>query len=202
MRITGGNARGILLAVPRGIEYLRPSTDFLREAVFSSLGSKIHNAFVLDLFAGVGSYGLESLSRGAAACIFVENNHSVVEAIGENAKRVKKSSSRECTTKIFCRDVFAWATDFQSKFTDELEKFDIIFIDPPYNMVECRGRELLNIFSKFLKNSDGARIVLEVPGHLKIDTATDGQSFQLVEMRRIGKTTGSRQPNALIYGKG
>jgi 16S rRNA (guanine966-N2)-methyltransferase len=176
----------------------------LREAVFSSLGSKVRNAFVLDLFAGVGSYGLEALSRGAAACVFVENDRSAIEAINENTKKVKKSAAREFATKVFYRDVFAWASDFQRTLLEsgEFEKFDIIFIDPPYNLVECRWGGLLATFSKFLKNSDAARIVLEVPGSLKIDIRTVGGDLNLVELKRLGHETNSRQPNALVYGRG
>ncbi|MDR1890868.1 MAG: RsmD family RNA methyltransferase [Puniceicoccales bacterium] len=189
MRITGGKARGILLTVPVGVEYLRPATDFLREAVFSSLGPKIHKAFVLDLFAGVGSYGLESLSRGADACVFVENNRLAVDAIENNIKSVKKSAARNFTTKVFCQDVFAWAQTCEVKF-------DIIFIDPPYNMVETRGQELLAMFSKFLKPSEESRMVIEVPGLHKIEMPND-----IIEIRRLGRTGHSRQPNALIYEK-
>ncbi|MDR2778942.1 MAG: RsmD family RNA methyltransferase [Puniceicoccales bacterium] len=189
MRITGGKARGILLTVPIGVEYLRPATDFLREAVFSSLGIRTRKAFVLDLFAGVGSYGLEALSRGADACVFVENNHLAVDAMENNIKDVKKSTARNFTTKVFCHDVFTWA-----KTCDV--KFDIIFIDPPYNMVENRGQELLAIFAQFLKPSEESRIVIEVPGSHKINIPND-----IIEIRRLGRTGHSRQPNALIYGK-
>ena len=71
MRITGGKARGIPLASPKG-DATRPATDQLREAVFSSLGARIEGAQVADLFAGTGAYGLEAMSRGAIGGIFVE----------------------------------------------------------------------------------------------------------------------------------
>ncbi|MDR1173775.1 MAG: RsmD family RNA methyltransferase [Puniceicoccales bacterium] len=189
MRITGGKARGMLLTVPNGVEYLRPATDFLRESVFSSLGPRIQGAFVLDLFAGVGSYGLEALSRGADACVFVENNRLAVDGIESNIKGVKKSAARNFTAKVFCQDVFVWAETCDVKF-------DIIFIDPPYNMVENRGQELLATFAQFLKPSEESRMVIEVPGLYKMDTPND-----IVEIRRLGRTGHSRQPNALIYGK-
>jgi 16S rRNA (guanine966-N2)-methyltransferase len=189
MRITGGKARGILLTVPNGVEYLRPATDFLREAVFSSLRPKMHGAFVLDLFAGIGSYGLEALSRGADACVFVENNRLAVDAIENNIRGVKKSAARNFTVKVFSQDVFVWAETCDVKF-------DIIFIDPPYNMVENRGQELLATFSQFLKPSEESRMVIEVPGLYKMNVPDD-----IVEVRRLGRTGHSRQPNALIYGK-
>lgn len=189
MRISGGDARGILLDVPSGVEYLRPATDFLREAVFSSLGQNVRNALVLDLFAGVGGYGLDALSRGANGCVFVEKSRVAVDAIGKNLGKAKKSIGRDITAKIFCADVFAWATSYDAAF-------DIIFIDPPYNMAESRATELLTLASKFLASTDGARAIFEVPGSCEIDATAD-----LLELRRLGRSGNSRQPNALIYGK-
>jgi 16S rRNA (guanine966-N2)-methyltransferase len=189
MRITSGRARGILLNVPPDVEYLRPATDFLREAVFSSLGPRVYNAAILDAFAGVGSYGLEALSRGAEGCVFVEKNRAAVDSIEGNVKRVKKSAAGNFTTKVLCQDVFIFAESCSAEF-------DIIFIDPPYNMVETRGGDLLEIFSRFLKNSRDVRIVFEIPGTYKF-----GEFSDIVELRRLGHRRNSRQPNAVMYGK-
>jgi 16S rRNA (guanine966-N2)-methyltransferase len=189
VRITGGSARGILLEVPDGVEYLRPATDFLREAVFSSLAGVVQRALLLDLFAGVGGYGLDAISRGAGGCVFVEKSRVAADAIGGNLKKVRKAIGRDPSVKIFCADVFDWATSWDGAF-------DVIFIDPPYNMVESRGEELLRMASKFLKPSADARIVLEIPAACKIDAAGD-----LVELRRLGRRGNSRQPNALVYGR-
>ena len=189
MRVTGGSARGILLTVPDGVEYLRPATDFMREAVFSSLGRHVRNSVVLDLFAGVGGYGLDALSRGADACIFVEKNSIASEAIEKNIKNVQKSSNRKFSTKVFCNDVFSWAETLDTQF-------DIIFIDPPYNMIEQRGNDLLAIFSRHLKENEISRLIIEVPGEYNLETPKD-----LIFIKRLGRQGNSRQPNALIYGK-
>ena len=189
MRVTGGSARGILLIVPEGVEYLRPATDFMREAVFSSLGRRVRNSVVLDLFAGVGGYGLDALSRGADACIFVEKNSIASEAIEKNIKNVQKSSNRKFSTKVFCNDVFSWAKTLDTQF-------DIIFIDPPYNMIEQRGNDLLVMFSKYLKENEISRLIIEVPGEYNLETPKD-----LIFIKRLGRQGNSRQPNALIYGK-
>ena len=189
MRVTGGSARGILLIVPEGVEYLRPATDFMREAVFSSLGRRVRNSVVLDLFAGVGGYGLDALSRGADACIFVEKNSIASEAIEKNIKNVQKSSNRKFSTKVFCNDVFSWAETLDTQF-------DIIFIDPPYNMIEQRGNDLLAIFSRHLKENEISRLIIEVPGKYNLETPKD-----LIFIKRLGRQGNSRQPNALIYGK-
>ncbi|MDR1414043.1 MAG: RsmD family RNA methyltransferase [Puniceicoccales bacterium] len=189
MRITGGSARGILLDVPRGVEYLRPATDFLREAVFSALGKTVQNAIVLDLFAGVGSYGLEALSRGAKACVFVDKNRLASDAIESNLERVKKSAGRDFGSKVFCRDIFAFAETCSATF-------DIIFIDPPYNAMETLGMKCLQTFSRFLEDSNASRIVIEVPGSCKINAEPD-----IIELRRLGRKSNCQQPNAVIYGK-
>jgi 16S rRNA G966 N2-methylase RsmD len=112
-----------------------------------------------------------------------------IEAIESNMKGVKKSAARNFAAKVFAQDVFVWSETCDAKF-------DIIFIDPPYNMVENRGQDLLAAFSEFLKPSEESRIIIEVPGSHKINTPNN-----IMEIRRLGRTGHSRQPNALIYGK-
>ena len=84
MRVTGGKARGIPLRVPSGP--VRPATDYLREAVFSSLAAWVPSARVLDLFAGTGAYALECLSRGASSAVAVDR--MTAEVIRGNAAAV------------------------------------------------------------------------------------------------------------------
>src|SRR3954466_4166381 len=94
MRISGGIAKGITLAVPRG-DRVRPATDGLRQAVFSSLGDRVVAARFLDLFAGSGAYGLEALSRGAAGGSFVELNARAAACVRQNIAAVCKSMGRD-----------------------------------------------------------------------------------------------------------
>ncbi|MDB4662895.1 RsmD family RNA methyltransferase, partial [Verrucomicrobiales bacterium] len=82
MRVIAGLSGGIQLTVPK--TFTRPTTDRVREAVFSSLGLRIADATVLDLFAGTGSLGIESLSRGAKSALFVEENRNACEIITAN----------------------------------------------------------------------------------------------------------------------
>ena len=82
IRITAGEWRGRQLKVPHGD--VRPAQDRVRLAVFSSLADRVPGARVLDLFAGTGAYGLESLSRGAASVIWVENDRRVLAVLREN----------------------------------------------------------------------------------------------------------------------
>src|SRR5690242_14529688 len=94
MRISGGAARGVPLLVPKG-DAVRPATDGMRQAVFSSLGARVAGARFLDLFAGSGAYGLEALSRGAAGGVFVEQNAKAAACVKKNIETVCKSLGRD-----------------------------------------------------------------------------------------------------------
>ena len=185
MRITGGQARSIPLKVNKKLN-LRPATDFLRESVFSSLGNLVHHATFLDLFAGTGAYGLEALSRGADGGVFCEKDRSSVNIIQKNLKAVCKSldiTSKCC--QVCVGDVFK--TKIPRK-----DAYDIIFIDPPYELYKLKAAELSNLPINWLKKKSQSRLVLESPGerqHFNI------QSFKL--MKRLGKN--SKGPCALIY---
>lgn len=94
MRISGGAARGAVLVVPKG-DAVRPATDGMRQAVFSSLGARLAGARFADLFAGSGGYGLEAWSRGAAGGVFVEQNAKAAACLRQNITTVAKSARRE-----------------------------------------------------------------------------------------------------------
>ena len=83
MRIIAGLARGLPLTVPRG-DATRPTSDRVREAIFSSLGARVTAATVLDLFAGTGALGLEALSRGAQSVVFVEQARTALDCLAKN----------------------------------------------------------------------------------------------------------------------
>ena len=93
MRITGGQARGIPLTLPKG-DAVRPATDALRQAVFSSLAARVPGVRFLDLFAGSGAYGLEALSRGDSGAVFVEKDARTAGFIRGNIAAVCKSLGR------------------------------------------------------------------------------------------------------------
>jgi 16S rRNA (guanine966-N2)-methyltransferase len=119
MRIITGSAGGIPIAVPRTV--LRPTADRVREAVFSILGPRIEGAAVLDLFAGSGSYGLESLSRGAASAHFVEQDRAGTQVISQNLAKARLTGG-----KVTTASVEAWLRRAEG------QRFDFIFADPPY----------------------------------------------------------------------
>jgi 16S rRNA (guanine966-N2)-methyltransferase len=125
MRITGGLASNIILKTPTG-STTRPATDRLRESIFSSLGEKVLEAHVLDIFAGTGAYALEALSRGATAATCIEKARSASLCIAENWKNVSKSAALEPhRLQTFTADALTWQAA-------PAEQFNLIFIDPPY----------------------------------------------------------------------
>jgi 16S rRNA (guanine966-N2)-methyltransferase len=126
MRIVGGRLRGRALATP-GDERIRPTSDRVREAVFNILvhgvpGFALEGARVLDLFAGTGALGLEALSRGAAYCLFVEEDAGARALIRRNVEAFGLTG----VTKIFRRD----ATNLGPAGRNG--GFSLAFLDPPY----------------------------------------------------------------------
>ncbi len=182
MRISGGKARGIELRVSKNSVH-RPAMDRLRQGIFSSLGQAVLDARVCDLFAGTGSYGLEALSRGASASLFIELNRNACSMIKDNLRIVAKSMGvPNLEAKVTQGDALK-PTSFAN------ETYDIVFVDPPYEMIESPASTLFTILDNILKN-DGI-IVFEMPGHLEIIPN------KWILKKRIGK--GNNQPTACIY---
>jgi 16S rRNA (guanine966-N2)-methyltransferase len=120
LRIIGGRHRGRRLRFPAGVE-IRPTPDRVRETLFNWLQPRMDGARVLDLFAGSGALGLESLSRGAAQVTFVERDRRAAAAI-----RQLLDEWRESAGIVACADALAWLK------TAGAQAFDIVFLDPPY----------------------------------------------------------------------
>ena len=120
MRVITGKARGIQLKTPQGM-LTRPTADRVKEALFSIIRFDVANARVLDLFGGTGQMGIEALSRGAAHCTFLDLRKEAVGVIRENLKRTG-----------FAKDAAVVQGDYLAFLTRCKEKFDLIFLDPPY----------------------------------------------------------------------
>ena len=123
MRIITGSARGTRLATLEGEEITRPTTEKVKEAVFSAIQFDIEGRTVLDLFAGSGQMGLEALSRGAEKCTFVDNSRDAAKIITENAQKTKLYQK----SNVLCSDYAQYI-----KAAVGRSKFDIVFVDPPY----------------------------------------------------------------------
>ena len=124
MRIVGGKYRHRLIIYPDDMEHTRPTKDRIREAIFSALGD-FTNSNALDLYAGSGAMGLEALSRGASKCAFVDVSPIAIKTIKGNLDNLKITSEEYILIKD--KDINAL-----EKFKTLNEKFDLVFLDPPY----------------------------------------------------------------------
>lgn len=120
MRVITGIARGRRLDTLEG-EDVRPTTDRVKEAIFSVIQFETEGRRFLDLFAGSGQMGIEAISRGAKEACFVDSSKKSVAAI----KRNLKSTKFELQSKVF-------QMDFHSFLAMNQDEFDIVFLDPPY----------------------------------------------------------------------
>jgi 16S rRNA (guanine966-N2)-methyltransferase len=119
MRVIAGSAKGLrLAAVPKGT---RPLSDRAREGLFSSLGSSVAGARVLDLFAGTGAIGIEALSRGAAEATFVDGSPGAIRAIRANLERTRLGAH----ATVVRRDVLRFLRETGTPH-------DLVMLDPPY----------------------------------------------------------------------
>ncbi len=144
MRIVAGSRKGATIYAPKGRD-TRPTSDRVREAAFAILGS-VEGANVLDLFAGSGALGLEALSRGAASATFVESDPAAVKIIERNLEKLGLEGRivRSDVTRHLAR-------------TDE--RYDVVFVDPPYEMVESLRMPLAEHLPRVL--SEGGSVVYE-----------------------------------------
>jgi 16S rRNA (guanine(966)-N(2))-methyltransferase RsmD len=120
MRVITGRARGVTLKTPEGLQ-TRPTTDRVKEALFSVIHFDIPGAHVLDLFGGTGQLGIEALSRGAKRAVFVDESDKACKLINENLRRTRL----EQEGTVVRGDYLAYLGRCR-------EKFNIIFLDPPY----------------------------------------------------------------------
>lgn len=125
MRIIAGSAKSVPLRFPKGAR-TRPTTDAMREALFSSLGDRVEGARFADLYAGSGAVGIEALSRGAEHCVFVDRDPRCVAAISANLVAARLA---ERASILWGDAIRLWATAWRSH-----GPFDVVFADPPYGL--------------------------------------------------------------------
>ena len=157
MRIIAGSARSLPLRAPEGMD-TRPTSDQIKETLFNMLQYDIPGSYFLDLFAGSGQIGLESLSRGGEYSVFVENNRKAAKCIEENIKFTKFDKNAH----LLVSDVVSALYTLEGKY-----KFDIVFMDPPYN------KELEKEVLKYLATSsllkEDSKIVVEASTETDFD---------------------------------
>lgn len=144
MRIISGSRKGHTIQAPGG-RGTRPTSDRVRENVFNLLG-RVDGAIVLDLYAGSGAFGLEALSRGAAQAVFVERDPDAVRAIERNLDKLRLRGT------VLRRDAV-------SVLAAETRKYDLVFVDPPYDSYADLEPQLARYLPPLL--ADGAVVVVE-----------------------------------------
>ncbi|MGI9243926.1 MAG: 16S rRNA (guanine(966)-N(2))-methyltransferase RsmD [Verrucomicrobiales bacterium] len=176
MRIISGSAGGIRLQVPEAVT--RPTSDRVREAIFSMLGERVVGANVLDLFAGSGALGLECLSRGAERVEFIERDRKACAVIKANLAKARLDGQG----RVIAREAGAFLKNATGAY-------DLVFADPPY-----RKRDGDTDFASALLEdenfrraiSPGGMVVLEtVKGHVKTMPAL---GWELLDLRSYGDT--------------
>lgn len=150
MRVVAGQAKGRRLRAPRGQE-ARYTSDFVRQALFNILAPQLIGARFLDLFAGVGTVGIEAASRGAAEVIMVERDPVRVSFAARNARETGLSEA----CRIYRQDVFA-AIDMLRR---RQARFDVVFLDPPYEQYLAHAALERLAASDLL--SDGGVLIVE-----------------------------------------
>ncbi|MCG6910186.1 MAG: 16S rRNA (guanine(966)-N(2))-methyltransferase RsmD [Deltaproteobacteria bacterium] len=175
MRIISGKCRGRKLHTFAG-KQIRPTTDRMRESIFNILSSRVHDAMVLDLFAGSGALGLEALSRGARAAVFIDNQERSLNLLKKNIEACRMPEATR---------IIRWDIERSLNCLKVVRAgFDLVFMDPPYN------RGLIEPGLRNLHASGAAapeaRIVVEHASEESLPLKTD--HFELVDQRTYGKT--------------
>jgi 16S rRNA (guanine966-N2)-methyltransferase len=151
VRIVAGSCRGAKIFAPKGLD-TRPTSDRVREAVFNLVGP-VDGASALDLYAGSGAMGLEALSGGAASVVFVESDRDACRTIERNLEKLSLRGA-----EVACRDVLRF-------LAAERRRFDLILVDPPYDVVESVAVRLATYLPAVLAES--GLVVLESSSRLE-----------------------------------
>lgn len=179
MKIIGGKHKGKKLNLPNK-EITRPLRDMVKESIFNlilhskKINLDIDNSKVLDLFAGSGSFGIECLSRGAQKIFFCEKNYETIEILKKNISSLNKNYDYEIINSD-CFEILKTGINFFSN------KFDIIFVDPPYKELKL-NEILINIFNLKILKEKGI-IILHRHYKEKVDIFN---KFEIIENRKYG----------------
>ncbi|GAA2978652.1 16S rRNA (guanine(966)-N(2))-methyltransferase RsmD [Lentilactobacillus parakefiri] len=175
MRIVSGKYGGIRLN-PVKSDQTRPTTDKVKESLFSMTGPYYHGGRFLDLFAGSGAVGIEAVSRGMDSAVLVDRQYQAVKAIKENI------------AKIHAEDQFTVIKGNAEMVLKQLAandvKFDQVFLDPPYKLQQI-VKVLGDLLSLGLLN-EGATVICETDNHTELPLDLDG--FHAVKQKNYGLT--------------
>ena len=174
MRIISGLARGTKLYTLEG-ENTRPTLDRIKEPLFSIIQNYIKEANVLDLFAGSGALGLEALSRGANKAILCDKSYEAIDIIKKN---INKTHFEE-KTKVMCME-------YKKCLSSVNEKFNLIFIDPPYKLdIAVNSVEI--ILDNNLLSPDGIIVIETDEEEREIQKIKKLSNIEVINLRTYGR---------------
>jgi len=175
MRVISGKARGKKLIAPES-EKTRPTLDRVKEAMFNKIQFEVRDAVCLDLFAGTGALGLEALSRGARKTVFCDESKDAIKIIKKNIE-----ITRNIENSVIINNDYNWALESLKK---QNEKFDIIFLDPPYK-TNLAALALQKIIMSNLLTEDGI-IIIETDDVNKKEDFLKTENIQIFDERKYG----------------
>lgn len=175
MRVISGTARGKKLTSLEGLE-TRPTLDRVKEALFNILQFDIKDANVLDLFSGSGALGIEALSRGAKKAVLCDSSKKAIEIIDKNLVATRLKDKAEIIKKDYL--------EVLNYLKKETEKFNIIFLDPPYK-TDYIYRSIEKILQYNLLAEDGI-IIAETDDENKIEEIKKIKNIEIYDARKYG----------------
>jgi 16S rRNA (guanine966-N2)-methyltransferase len=186
MRVVTGEAKGRRLKGPK-TSGTRPIIDRVKTALFDILSTRVEDARFLDLFAGIGSVGIEALSRGAASATFIEMNYSVLKLVRENLKITCLGDRAETLHTDAFKFLQSYSSENQSLSRVQERKYDIIYVAPPqYHEMAARALQLLD--RSRLVPDTGIVIVQIHPKERSVVVAVQLARLTLTDERRYGST--------------
>jgi 16S rRNA (guanine966-N2)-methyltransferase len=183
MRITGGTERGRNITGPKaGCKLIRPTSDRVREALFNIIAAEVLGSRVLDLYAGTGSFGVESLSRGAAAVVFVDQSRQALELI----QNTLSHSFAQAKVALLQLDLAKpdSITRLHRRLPPEL-CFELIFLDPPYE--KHLAEKTLNALAQSSLLAEDGLLIAEERKSTRLPEQCDN-CLRLADQRSYGET--------------
>ena len=176
MRIISGKARGTKLYTLEGIT-TRPTLDRVKESIFNIIQSDIEDSIVLDLFSGSGAIGLEFLSRGAKRAVLCDNSKDAIKIIKQNVQKTHFEEIAEIYNMEF------------TKLVERLQyqKFDIIYIDPPYatDFIKISIEKII----EYKLVNENTKIIVETDDETRILNQIEKMDVEITDKRKYGRAT-------------
>ena len=178
MRIIAGSMRGTKLFTLDGLN-TRPTLDRVKEPLFSIINFRLQDSIILDLFSGSGALGLESISRGAKKSYLCDNSKDAINIIKQNVAKTRTEDKAEIIFRDYKKAL--------EEFTAKKIKFDIIFLDPPYE-TDFAEKAVEIIVNNNLLNTDGI-IIIETDTKERVISNISNIGVKVYDERKYGRVS-------------